>query len=202
MIAGLLLAAGRGERFRFGDKLLAPLRGRPVLSWSAAALAAETEALYVVVPRGTTGRAEALAGLSPHLVTSDARGGMGDSIAAGVSALSADAEAVVIALGDQPLVRPGVVRSLCERWRGGGARAVAPLYRDGRGHPVLFGRELIPELAGLRGDRGARALLDSLAADVAVIAVDDSTPLDVDTPEALAAVASGWRSGRRGQGAR
>jgi molybdenum cofactor cytidylyltransferase len=192
VIAALLLAAGRSERFG-GDKLLAPLRGHPVLFWSAAAIAPEVDALHLVVPPGATTRIAALAGMPCAVVENAGRdAGMASSIRAGIAALPPETDAVVIALGDQPLVAPDVVRQLCARWREGGVRAVAPRYRDGRGHPVLFGRETFPMLSALTGDTGARALLDSLGDAVAFVPVDGTAPVDVDTPDALRALAASW----------
>jgi molybdenum cofactor cytidylyltransferase len=193
VIAGLLLAAGRGTRFG-GDKLLAPLHGRPVLFWSAAAIVTEVDALYVVVPPAAEARAAALETI-PHVVVEHAGrdAGMASSIGAGINALPPDATAVVIALGDQPLVASAVVRRLVERWRQGGASAVAPRYRQGRGHPVLFDRALFGALSGLEGDVGARLLLESLGEAAALVQVDDAMPVDVDTPEALQALARAWR---------
>jgi molybdenum cofactor cytidylyltransferase len=193
MIAALLLAAGRSARFG-GDKLLAPLRGHPVLFWSAAAIATEVDALYLVVPPDATARIAALEGIPSVLVEHAGRdAGMASSIRAGIEALPAEVDAVVIALADQPLVARDVVRRLCERWRDGGAVAVAPRYRDGRGHPVLFGRATFGALAALEGDTGARALLDSLGDAIALVPVDGSAPVDVDTPDALRALAAVWR---------
>jgi len=193
VIAALLLAAGRSERFG-GDKLLAPLHGRPVLFWSAAAIATEVDALYLVVPPGAAARVSAVEGIPSVVVEHAGRdAGMASSIGAGVAALPAGVEAVLIALADQPLVSPDVVRRLCARWRDGGVDAVVPRYRDGRGHPVLFGRATFSALTALTGDSGARAVLDSLGDAVAVVPVEDTTPVDVDTPEALRALAAVWR---------
>lgn len=193
MIAGVLLAAGRSTRFG-GDKLLAPLHGRPVLFWSAAALAAAVDALYVVVPSGDAARIAALAGLPAVLVEHAGRdAGMGSSIGAGVAALPPSAEAVVIALGDQPAIVPAVVARLCERWRAGGAAAVVPSYRDGRGPPVLFGRASFDALRSLSGDVGARSVLDALGDAVTTVAVAEVAPMDVDTPDVLRRLAAVWR---------
>jgi molybdenum cofactor cytidylyltransferase len=188
VIAGLLLAAGRSTRFG-GDKLLATLRGHPVLFWSAAAIAAEVDALYVVVPPDSPARVAALEGIPATLVEHAGRDeGMASSIRAGLAALSDDVEAVVIALADQPLVSPLVVRAMRERWRAAPTSAVAPHYRDGRGHPVLFDRRQFGALGALHGDRGARALLDRLGTECAVVAVDALMPADVDTRAALSAL--------------
>lgn len=193
MIAGVLLAAGRSTRFG-GDKLLAPLRGQPVLFWSAAALAAEVDALYVVVPGGDEARVAALAGIPAVIVEHAQRdAGMGSSIATGVAALPSQTDAVVIALGDQPSLVPAVVARICERWRAGEVTAVVPSYRDGRGPPVLFGRASFDALRALTGDAGARAVLDALGDAVAEVPVSEVAPLDVDTPDALRRLAAAWR---------
>lgn len=190
MIAGLLLAAGRSARFG-GDKLLASLGGHPVLVWSASALVAEVDALYVVVPPGSPARVRALNGIAAQLVEHPGHAdGMASSIRAGVSALPDAVEAVVIALADQPLVSAHVVRALCDQWRAVRTRAVVPSYRDGQGHPVLFDRTQFGALGELQGDRGARALLDRLGAECAVVSVDADMPVDVDTPAALTALAT------------
>jgi molybdenum cofactor cytidylyltransferase len=192
MIAGLLLAAGRSARFG-GDKLLAPLRGRPVLFWSAAAIATEVDALFVVVPPDSSARLAAMEGI-PFVVVEHAGrdAGMASSIRAGIAALPAEVEAVVIALADQPLVSAVVIRQLCMRWREGGVAAVAPRYRDGRGHPVLFGRSTFGALAALTGDSGARTLLASMGDELALVPVNASAPVDVDTPDALRRLAAVW----------
>jgi len=190
VIAGLLLAAGRSTRFG-GDKLLARLSGHPVLFWSAAAIATEVDALFVVVPPEASARIAALEGVPATIVEHAGRdAGMASTIAAGVRALSPEMEAVVIALADQPFVSSDVVRRLCARWRAGGASAVVPRYDDGLGNPVLFGREVFGRLDRLTGDGGARGVLDSLRDSVAVVPVHGTIPVDVDTREALTALAA------------
>ncbi|HET9012021.1 MAG TPA: nucleotidyltransferase family protein, partial [Gemmatimonadaceae bacterium] len=150
--------------------------------------------LHVVVPPDAAARRAALDGLAAVLVEHPGRdAGLASSIRAGIAALPPEADAVVIALADQPLVSPDVVRRLCDRWRDGGVTAVAPRYRDGRGHPVLFGRSAFGALSALSGDSGARALLDSMRAELALVPVDASAPLDVDTPDALRRLAAVWR---------
>jgi molybdenum cofactor cytidylyltransferase len=188
VIAGLLLAAGRGARFG-GDKMLAPLRGVPVVRWSAEALAPAVDALYVVTRTDASELARALDGLGARIVENpDAADGMASSIRRGVAALPDDWECVVIALGDQPLARTEVPRALIARFALGGVDAVAPAYRDGRGHPVLFGRALREALLALAGDSGARALLQSLGERLALVPAAGDGPIDVDTPEALRAL--------------
>jgi len=113
---------------------------------------------------------------------------LSSSIRAGVAALPPDTEAVVIALGDQPLLARDAVTRVIARWREGGVSAVAVTYADGRGHPVLFGAALFSALRSLEGDRGARVLLDGLGEALATVSMDGPQPIDVDTPDALGEV--------------
>lgn len=187
MIAGILLAAGAGRRFG-GNKLIAPLGGRPVVRWSADALAPAVDALFVVVPDADRELRDALVGLPVRWVTNRrSEDGMASSLRCGIEALPADVDAAVVALADQPLVDDVVAPRLVARWRTGGASAVAAEYDDGRGHPVLFGATLFPRLLVLTGDRGAREILDALGTELALVTVSGDRPGDVDTPELLEA---------------
>jgi molybdenum cofactor cytidylyltransferase len=190
MIAGVLLASGASTRFG-GDKLLATLGGRPVVRWSAEALAGAVDELVVVVREDGSLIRRTLDGLAvTWAINHDAERGMSTAIRAGIAALPAHADAAIVALGDQPLVDRRVVERLVARWRESGARAVQPCYDDGRGHPVLFDRALFPALGALAGDVGARAVLDSVGDALELLTVVGPRPIDVDTPDALRAVAA------------
>jgi CTP:molybdopterin cytidylyltransferase MocA len=123
-------------------------------------------------------------------INRDAEHGMSTAIRAGITALPANTDAAIVALADQPLVDAHVVAQLVARWREGGARAVQPRYDDGRGHPVLFDASLFPALCALEGDVGARAVLDSAGDALELLSVAGARPVDVDTPDALRAVAA------------
>ncbi|MES2180411.1 MAG: nucleotidyltransferase family protein [Gemmatimonadota bacterium] len=185
MIAGLLLAAGKSSRFG-SNKLCAKIGGKAVIRQSIGVLS-PLDAIYVVIPPGADAVIQALSRLDVSFVVNLGRDeGMASSIRAGIAALPADCDAVVIALADQPLADPNVTRALCERWRAGDPPAVVPTYTDGRGHPVLFARQCFPALMELRGDVGARAILEELGTRVATITIGTTMPVDVDTPDALA----------------
>jgi molybdenum cofactor cytidylyltransferase len=185
VIAGLLLAAGRSTRFG-ADKLCAKLNGKAIIRWSVQVLS-PLDVVYVVVPPGADMVTQALSRLDVRFVVNLARDeGIASSIRAGVAALPDDVDAVAIALADQPLASAEVMRALSARWSAGGASAVAPAYRDGTGHPVLFGRECFEDLARLKGDVGARSVLRALGERAAYVSIDADMPADVDTPDVLA----------------
>jgi molybdenum cofactor cytidylyltransferase len=189
VIAGILLASGASTRFG-GDKLVAMLDGRAIVRWSAEALAGAVDELVVVVRDDGSTIRHALEGMPIRVaINHDSARGMSTAIRAGIGALPAHTGAAIVALGDQPLVDARVVAQLVARWRASGARAVQPRYDDGRGHPVLFDASLFPALGALEGDVGARAVLDAQGDALELLGVAGPRPIDVDTPEALRAVA-------------
>ena len=182
-VAAIVLAAGRARRFG-AQKLLAPFGGATVLRSVIERLRASNVTRVVVVtgPRAEELRAT-LAGLDVEWATNpDPSRGMSSSIVAGLAVARAAAEAVVIALGDQPMIEPTVVDRMIDLWQQGTRPVVAPRYRGKRGNPVLFDRALFEELLRLQGDRGARDFLEAHAANIGVVDVDAAAPLDVDTP--------------------
>lgn len=188
MIAGVLLAAGGARRFR-KQKLLALFQGAALVRHAAKALGSATDALLVVVGHEGAAVAKALAGLHVTIVTNDDwELGLATSISAGVAAVGPDAEAIVIAVGDQPELDPFVVRAVVARWRETGQPIVSASYRGVRGHPVLFARSVFPELLALHGDAGARLLIERAPERVSYVQVDTPMPPDVDTSGELEAL--------------
>jgi molybdenum cofactor cytidylyltransferase len=188
MIVGLLLAAGAARRFG-APKLVQPLSGKPIVRWSADALAAATDDLIVVVPPDDTLLREALRGVQARLIVNpEPERGMGTSIACGVAALPSDAEAVVVTLADEPALDRRWIDAVIARYRAEKERMsiVASVFRGTRRHPVLFSRSVFAELVRLDDDRGARAVVDRDASRLALVKLDEPGTIDVDTPEDLA----------------
>lgn len=185
MITGVLLAAGRGERFG-GDKLRATLPdGRTLATASAEALVAALPRVVAVTRPGDDAVAELLAAAGCTVVVCDrACEGMGASLACGVRASRA-ASGWIIALADMPAIRPATVRGVAAHLATG-ARIVTPVH-DGRGgHPVGFAAEFGAALAALGGDEGARGIVRAHQADVTRFATDDPGIFhDIDTPADL-----------------
>jgi molybdenum cofactor cytidylyltransferase len=116
--------------------------------------------------------------------------GLGTSLRAGIAALPAEADGVVVCLGDMPQVDAALIDRLIaafdpER----GALAVMPTIEGRRGNPVLWSRRFFPDLMAIEGDVGARHLIDRYGEAVVEVPVAGKAALiDVDTPEALVGV--------------
>jgi molybdenum cofactor cytidylyltransferase len=183
-IAGIVLAAGLSRRMG-RPKLLLPVAGRPVIRLTVeAVLAGGVDPVLVVTGGLHQALGRALEGLPIRLVVNPhPEAGQSSSIRIGVSALPPDADAALIALGDQPFLPPEVIPGLIAARRRTGKAVVAPRYRDERGNPVLFGHEVFDELLEVSGDRGARAVVDRDGARVALVDFDRPMPRDLDTPQ-------------------
>lgn len=186
-VCGILLAAGRGQRFGSRpNKLLAPLaNGTPIGVAAARNMLATLDILYAVIAPGDEALAETLAATGAQLVINPhAERGMGASLASGVAA-GAAAQAWLVGLADMPWIQPASVAALVTALREG-ATLVAPAYRGRRGHPVGFGAAWREALLQLDGDSGARGLLDQHGARLQLIEVDDPGILmDVDRQDDL-----------------
>ncbi len=187
-IVGLLLAAGRSRRFG-SDKLLQRLPdGRTVLEASLAPLAASVDRVLVLVRPGPSPLHELLQEKNiPYLEVPQADDGMGTTLAAGIRA-TAQARGWLVGLADMPCLQADTAARIVHALEQG-ALLAAPRHQGRRGHPVGFAACWQSQLAALQGNQGARSLLQSAAAQVVTMEVDDpGCLLDIDTPEALAAL--------------
>ena len=175
----MLLAAGRGERFG-AHKLLAPLPDGTAVAVAAARnlIDALPDSVAVLRP-GDEILASLLAAEGLRIVVNpNADGGMGTSLACGVTA--ADADGWVIALADMPAIQPATISAVAAALAAGAALA-APVYRGQRGHPTGFARRFRAALTALGGDRGGRDILAQHAQELRLIEVNDAGVLvDID----------------------
>ena len=181
-VVGILLAAGRSERFGM-PKLLHPLPdGTPLAVAAARGLVLALPRTLAVVRPGDTELIEQLSALGLTVVENPLHPeGMGTSIAAGIRA-GEGAFGWLIALADMPWVRPATIRALADGLEAG-ASIIAPEHHGRRGHPVGFASGWGKALGELRGDSGARGLIAAAGDRLTRLPTDDSGVLrDVDAP--------------------
>ncbi len=186
MITAVVLAAGFARRMG-RQKLLLEFKGKPVVRWSVEAVLPHVGDCVVVTGEDDAAVRAALAGLAIRVaVNPRPQDGQGSSIAVGVAALKPWTAAAVIVLGDQPRTPADVLPALLAAHARSQKPIVTPSYRGTRGTPVLFASEVFPELRALRGDAGARAVVEARPDRVETLALDVAMPADVDTPEDFA----------------
>lgn len=183
MIAGVILAAGTSTRLGSLKQLL-PLEGQPILQHviGAAAEAALDPIVIVLGHRASEVEAKLRLPQGVSVVNNpDYAQGQASSLRAGLASLPGDVAAAVILLGDQPGIRPAVVRAAVEKWESTGGPVVRTLYRGRSGHPVVLDRNVWSEVMAETGDRGARDLLAGHPEWVVALERDEDPPADVDT---------------------
>lgn len=181
-VVGVVLAAGAGSRYTGPThKLLAPLGGSTVLGTVLDAVTASTVDRVVVVtgavrlPDALLDRPRVVAVHNP-----DWASGQSTSVRVGVDAAAAlGADAVVIGLGDQPLVTTAAWNAVAA----GRTPIVVATYDGVRGNPVRLGKSVWPELP-TSGDYGARHLIGQRPELVSEVACPGSSA-DIDTRKDL-----------------
>jgi molybdenum cofactor cytidylyltransferase len=191
-LAAIVLAAGRSTRMGGPNKLLAEIRGKPLVRIAAEQAAASRASPLIVVTGHECAQIEqALQGLDVRFVHNQRYAdGLSTSLVAGLAAVPDEADGAVVCLGDMPRVSGALIDRLIDAFDPDrGALVVVPTTGGKRGNPVLWSRRYFADLMQLEGDVGARHLIGSNPEAVAEVSLEDAAALlDVDTPEALVAV--------------
>jgi molybdenum cofactor cytidylyltransferase len=181
----MILAAGASTRMGSPKQLL-PFQGRSLLRYMAeVAIAACCNPVVVVLGSQTERMTLEVDGLVLDIVENQQwADGMGTSIAAGMTALTAinqTLEAVVIVLCDQPFVSASLINQLVASYRSTQRPIIASAYANTIGVPALFDRSLFTELIGMKANIGAKYLIKQHAEKVFQVSFPKGA-IDLDTP--------------------
>lgn len=189
-VAAIILAAGQSRRMGAANKLLEPIAGKPMVAAAVeAALGADTASVTVVTGHEPDRIRAALGGYAVAFTHNpDYALGLSASLKTAALAAPADADAIVVLLGDMPGVTSAHVDRLIAAFNPLEGRAICVPTRHGkRGNPVLWARRFLDEMAALKGDVGAKPLIGEHEDLVVEVEMADAAVLDdVDTPDALA----------------
>ena len=188
--SAVLLAAGESTRMGTAKPLL-DWNGEPLVRYQIDQLERAGASEIVVVLghradecRAAIGHYETADGV--RSVTNDRyRDGKATSIRCGLATLAAPVAAIVILAVDQPR-SAALLSEIVERHRASGARLSIPVHRGRRGHPPVFDRSLLEELAKVSDESaGLRATIARHAAELHEIEVQSPAVLDdLNTPAA------------------
>jgi molybdenum cofactor cytidylyltransferase len=185
MISAIVLAAGESKRMG-RPKMLLPWGKSTVLQTVITTLQAARVEDILVVTGGAHNQVEALVGPAVQTVFNEnyAQGEMLSSIQAGLRVKMRGAQAVLIALGDQPQLRAETVEKILDEYQKDNPSLIVPSYKMRRGHPWLIAQELWNEILEMQAPESARVFLNRHAKDIHYIPLDTPTVLqDLDTPE-------------------
>jgi molybdenum cofactor cytidylyltransferase len=179
-VAAVILAAGGGTRFEGTEhKLLAPFRGRPLVWWAlAAAMGAGLDEVAAIV--GAVDLGVALPDGVSVVENPDWASGQASSLQSATSwALGRQHDAMVVGLGDQPLVPSSAWAAVA-----GSASPIAVATFDGQRRPPVRLDRSVWSLLPTSGDEGARVLMKERP-DLVREVVCEGQAADIDNEEDL-----------------
>lgn len=179
-VTGLVLAAGGSTRLGSPKQLLPFGEGTLLDATLTMARSCGFDQLIVALGGSAEDIVDTVDLAGAAVVRNDAyTTGCSSTIAAALGTVDDAADGIVLLLGDQPAVRPATVDGLVAAAQD--AAIGVCRYRDGLGHPLWLGREILPDLTDLHGDKAVWKLLDAHRADRVEWQVDGLIPRDVDT---------------------
>ena len=108
--------------------------------------------------------------------------GMGTSIRRGLQAIDPSSQGILIALGDQPLIKTRTINALIRAFVQKKGTIVVPSFWGKQGHPVIFHRQYLKELLKLKGDVGGRFIIEKHPKEVWLVRVKSKgVTKDIDT---------------------
>jgi molybdenum cofactor cytidylyltransferase len=187
-IFAVVLAAGASTRFG-RTKQLEHFEGIPL----AAAAVRKAESVCGAQTVLVTGKdwkevasaCEPLAGF--FVINDDYERGLASSIACGVRAVAESADAILLMLADLPLITAEHLENLVNAWIYSPQSIIASAFEDTLGPPIVFPKTDFDELLKLKGDRGARPIIDANRDRVQSIDCEEAA-FDIDRPEDLAGI--------------
>lgn len=190
-VAGIILAAGRSERFGIPKQLL-DWKGKPFIQHIVeTALQAGLDPIVVVLGAVVEPIMQRLQA-HPSIIYANNEEwltGQAGSISRGVKEIASQCGAAVFLMSDMPQISTDILKSYLEYMKINDFLILAPRVKGQPTNPVMFDKRCFPALMNLRGEIGGRQLFEHYP----VTWVDLTDPflaLDVDTREDYQALLS------------
>lgn len=188
MLAAVILAAGESRRMG-RPKALLPYRDGTFLSHLVEITRHPKIGLTRIVV-GAHGEEIERAAARPDgeiIFNPDWPQGQLSSIQAALRSVSeGQSDGILLCPVDHPLVTAELVGLLIQQFYSGEKQIVVPKYDGRRGHPMIFSRQLYPELLAAPADVGARAVVWAHAGDVLEVSTEEEgVVLNLNDPATL-----------------
>jgi molybdenum cofactor cytidylyltransferase len=182
-ISAILLGAGESKRMGI-DKLSIPWGKKTVFEHSLdALLRSKVKEVIVVLSGWTKTKVDHIKDKKMRIVINPHyKKGMSTSIRKGIQAIDPGNQGILIALGDQPLIKKRTVNALINAFEKRKRGIIIPSFKGVKGHPVIFHRKYKKELLQLKGDVGGKSIIERHPEDVGMVQVkSEGVVRDIDT---------------------
>jgi molybdenum cofactor cytidylyltransferase len=133
---------------------------------------------FVVLGAGNEAIGKKIKGLHVEILMNHRyQEGMLSSVQEGIKSLPENTEAVMVLLGDQPMITSGLMDRMIARYKQSEKEIIIASYQGKRGHPILIGSKHFKEVLGFTSDQSLRDLLTRHP--------DDMEELETENPEIL-----------------
>ncbi len=110
------------------------------------------------------------------------RNGMLSSVQCGLQAVPDKTDAVMVLLGDQPMIGSNVMDRMIEAYRKSGREIIVAMHQGKRGHPILFGSRYFREVMGYSEKSSLKDLIHTHPDDIQEVETNSPAILrDIDT---------------------
>lgn len=185
IVTSLILAAG--ESRRMGEpKMLLPYGDSTILGTVVSqAVHSICDRVKVVLGASADSIGASIRELKVETVmNNDYRDGMLTSVQAGLRALPRETTAIMILLGDQPMISYKIMDRMIERYKQSGKDILIASVDGKRGHPMIFSRKYAAEILDYGPEQALRDLQYNHPGDVEEYETGKPEILrDIDTPE-------------------
>lgn len=179
----IILAAGGAKRFG-GLKQMLEYKGMSLLRRSVIAANALVDGRVKVVLGARARKIQRE--IDKHdvavLHNNDWESGMASSIQLGIESLPDNCSGILLMLCDQALVDIDQLQQINDRWLNDKSRIVASAFAGTIGSPVIIPRQYFPEIMKLKGDRGAKSIIERYPDEVDALDIPEAE-FDIDTEE-------------------
>lgn len=182
----IILAAGSSSRLGEPKQLLEH-DGKSLLQKAIdAAINADTDPVILVLGANADQISKEINKSKIHvIINSEWEEGMASSVRVGLNEvlfISPSTEAVILMVCDQPYISPDLIKDLINTHKQTRKPIVTCNYGEATGPPALFHRSLFSELMELKGDVGARKIIQKHSNEAATISFTKGK-IDIDTKE-------------------
>jgi len=184
-ISAIVLAAGESLRMK-KVKMLLPFKGKTIIEKVLENIAL-SEVCRTIVVLGSYGD-QILKVVEPygikHCFNVNYREGMFSSVKCGFSSVPEESDAVMLFLGDQPMIGPEIIDVIIKSFAHTKKGILIPVFKNKRGHPVLICRKYADDIKKTDNRYSLRDFIEKFETDVLEVAVNSPVILrDIDTEE-------------------
>ena len=176
MISAILLAAGQSKRMNGENKLSKKIQGIPLIKLSVKNILASSIDELIIVLGYQKEIIEKLIDKNEKIkfvFNKDFESGMASSIKTGLDNLSKKTEAFFICLGDMPMISHDIYNQLIKSKNN--KEIIVPTYKGQQGNPVLFDKSMKEKILDIRGDVGAKKILESNKATILNLEINNQS---------------------------